>query len=216
MRLVHDMFRRECALMPRLVRGVAANDLVGARVITGHIEIVSAVLRQHHQGEDELVWPLLLERCPEEVAALLELMESQHNEIEKIASEIDTATQAWRESAGFEARDALAGALDRLLPLLNEHLSMEEQRVVPIMERYITAADWNRVVETEVADADPEGLPLAFGMLIYEGDPEVIDKVISNMPPEVRSVIRELATQAFALHSELVHGTATPPRSTEL
>jgi hypothetical protein len=36
------------------------------------------------------------------------------------------------------------------------------------------------------------------------------------MPAEVQPVMRDLATQAFAAHAQLIHGTATPPRSTEL
>jgi hypothetical protein len=55
-------------------------------------------------------------------------------------------------------------------------------------------------------------------MLMYEGDPEVVNAAIATMPEPVRPVIRELAEadQAFAEHSRLVHGTAMSPRITEL
>ena len=44
-------------------------------------------------------------------------------------------------------------------------------------------------------------MPLGFGMLMYEGDPEVVDAAIATMPKPVRPVIRELAAQAFAEHA---------------
>jgi hypothetical protein len=53
-------------------------------------------------------------------------------------------------------------------------------------------------------------------MAMYEGDPDIVAAVISTMPAEVRPVIHSMATQAYAAHAELIYGTPTPPRSTEL
>ena len=215
MLMLHDSFRREFGLMPGLVSGAAAGDRERAQVITAHITYVSTVLHHHHHGEDVHVWPLLAERCPAECAPLVELMEAQHEDIARIGREIDDGLRAWAGAAAGP-REALAAALVRLIPVLRGHLAAEEEHVVPLMERHITAAEWKEIVEKEAADVDPASLPLGFGMLMYEGDPEVIDAAIATMPEQVRPVIRELAAQAFAEHSRLVHGTATPPRSTEL
>ena len=215
MLMLHDSFRREFGLMPGLVRGAAARDRERAQVITAHITYVSTILHHHHHGEDVHVWPLLAERCAAECAPLVELMEAQHEDIARIGREIDEGLRAWAGAAAGP-REALAAALVRLIPVLRGHLAAEEEHVVPLMERHITAAEWNEIVEKEAADVDPASLPLGFGMLMYEGDPEVVDAAIATMPEQVRPVIRELAAQAFAEHSRLVHGTATPPRSTEL
>jgi hypothetical protein len=56
-------------------------------------------------------------------------------------------------------------------------------------------------------------LPLVFGMTLYEANPEVMQKTLAELPPEVRSVLQEQGQRAFASHSERVYGTATPPRS---
>lgn len=86
----------------------------------------------------------------------------------------------------------------------------------PLAEKYVTAAEWARMVGAEGAEMPQEMLPLAFGLVMYEGDPEVVDEALSQMPAEARPVIRQLASEAFASHSERVHGTTTPPRSTEV
>ena len=216
MYMFHDMFRREFSLMPGLVRGVTAGDQKRTQIISGHIANVNSVLHAHHGSEDKHVWPLLHDRGPEDVAAIVQLMESQHAELEKTASEADEAVAAWRSSATAGTRDALASTLDNLIPLLKAHMAAEEEHVVPLMEQHITAAEWIRMAGEGAADVDPETLILGFGMVMYEGDPEIIDITVKNLPEEVRPVIRQLASQAFAAHAELVHGTATPPRSTEL
>ena len=55
--------------------------------------------------------------------------------------------------------------------------------------------------------------PLILGMMMYEGEPAVIQKVLSQLPEDVRPFVAQAARQAFAAHSERVHGTATPVRS---
>jgi hypothetical protein len=46
MLIVHDMFRREFALMSGLVRGVAADDRDRAQIIGDHIEGATSALHQ--------------------------------------------------------------------------------------------------------------------------------------------------------------------------
>jgi hypothetical protein len=214
--MVHDMFRREFGLMPGVVRAVADGDRDRAAVIAGHIGMVTAILHEHHQAEDDLIWPVLVERCAPETAPLVGLMESQHEEVAAIGRAVDEALAGWTAHAGPAAREALAGALDRLVAVLRDHLALEEERVVPLIVKALPAAEWAQMLEKVAGGLPAEQLTLTFGMMMYEGDPEIIDLTVTNMPPEVRPVIKELASGAFAAHSRAVHGTATPPRSTEL
>ena len=213
--VVHDVFRREFALMPGLIATVAPGDHDRAELVGDHIDGLTSLLHHHHEGEDAHVWPLLGERCPDSVAAL----GSMHHQHEQLASHLDgvsAALAAWRVDAAAAAGQRLAVALDRTLPLLRQHLEDEERYVVPLMERCLSAVEWDEMVQKGAADADPAQLPLNFGMLMYEGDPEIIERVLAAMPAEARPVITALAAQTFAEHSRAVHGTPTPPRSTEL
>ncbi|SNR94987.1 Hemerythrin-like domain-containing protein [Streptosporangium subroseum] len=213
MYMVHTVFRREFALLPALVRGVTVGDKERSQLIADHIGLLNSSLHHHHHGEDKHLWPRLLERGSTEIAPIVHVMEEQHEGIEKAHNEINAALEAWRGSAASEPRKALADTIDRLIPLLNEHMGMEEERVLPIIAKTITAAEWGQMVQEGGADTPPEHLPLLFGMMMYEGDPDVIEIAVSSMPAEARPVIKDLASQAFASYSELIHGTATPPRS---
>lgn len=64
--------------------------------------------------------------------------------------------------------------------------------------------------------ADPVRMPLLFGLLAYEGDPEVTQEVIEHMPPEIGTAMAILSSEAFAQYAKRVHGTPTPAKSGEL
>jgi hemerythrin-like domain-containing protein len=215
MLMMHNMFRREFALMPGLVGAVVAGEHDRAQIIGDHVEAVIDILHQHHTHEDENIWPLLLARCGESVAPLAGLMHCQHQQVATLLHRVDEALRIWRDAVTVESREALADVLDRLIPALTEHLSAEEDRVVPLMEQYITVAEWHAPMGSELAP-DPAQFPLAFALLSYEGDLHSIDQAIASMPIDARPVIRQLAAKTFAEHSQRVHGTATPPRSTDL
>jgi hypothetical protein len=142
-------------------------------------------------------------------------MHGQHQQVATLLHQIDEALSIWRDAVTVEFRDAVADILGRLIPALKEHLSTEEDRVVPLMAQYITVAEWHPPMGSELA-ADPAQFALIAGLLMYEGDPHSIDQYVAAMPADVRAVIRQLAAKTFAEHSQRVHGTATPPRTTDL
>jgi hemerythrin-like domain-containing protein len=211
---VHTFFRREFGLMPALVRGVTARDKERSQIVADHLELLNTVLHHHHRAEDKHLWPRLLDRGSKDVASLVHVMEGHHESVETMIAEVDGATRSWRSSAASQSGEALADALDRMISLLNDHMGMEEEFILPIVEKYITAAEWDLMVQEGAAETPRENIPLIFGMVMYEGDPAVVHRILSQMPTEVRAVMKEQASQAFASHAQRVHGTATPPRIT--
>lgn len=210
-------FRREFGLMPGLLRGIA--DPERARIIAHHFDAITATLHHHHHSEDEDVWPLLLQRVGVAATAPVESMEAQHAQLADALSGLQARVREWSAAPTADVAETLAKDTQQLVWLLNEHLGAEEEHLVPLMERHITAAETQEIVAKGGAigaTGDPESLPLAFGMMMYEGDPEVVDRAVASVPSPVREVIRGLAQEAFAAHSRVIHGTPTPPRSTEI
>ena len=193
---------------------MAAGDNQRSALIAHHVAIVSSVLNHHHSGEDEYVWPRLRERCPEDCAALVDVMEDQHHAIHNGLLQVAQAREPWRDTASADARHALADAIDRLLPAMSEHLAVEEERVVPLIEQYVTQAEYVRVAQEQGAEVPPDKLPAMFGMYMYEADPAAIDLAVAEMPPEVQPVIRDLARKAYVAYAEELYGTPAPPRVT--
>jgi hypothetical protein len=209
---VHTMFRREFGLMPGLVRAVTVGDTRRVRLVADHVALVSGVLNVHHSAEDKHIWPLLRDRCPEECAPLVDVMENQHHAIDTRLLQATKAAQAWRDSASAGARDALADAVDRLIPVTTEHLALEEKRVVPLIEQYITEAEYMLLAQEGAAHVVPDKLPAVLGMVMYEAAPAVIDMIAAEMPAEVQPAIKDLAATAYAAYARELYGTGTPTR----
>jgi hypothetical protein len=84
---------------------------------------MTGFLNGHHSGEDKHIWPHLLQRCPGRCGPVVAVLEDQHDAI----NEVGEAVAAWRGSESQNARDALALAIDRLLPVTAGHLALEEE-----------------------------------------------------------------------------------------
>jgi hemerythrin-like domain-containing protein len=208
--MVHTAFRREFGLMPELVRGVAAGDRARAAVVADHIELIGDALHHHHSGEDRVIWPALLERCPDSLAPLINLMEEHHERIADLGGRLAKAVAEWRTGGDPAARDSAAQVLDDLLPALHEHLGMEEERVMPLVEEHITADEWDGMVAEAGATTPQDKLALMFGIMMYEGEPAAVQDALANMPAEMRPIIAEVGPQAYAAYAQIVYGTTTP------
>jgi iron-sulfur cluster repair protein YtfE (RIC family) len=187
--LVHRVFRREFTLAPRLVRATAAGDTSQAAIVAGHIGEMMHMLHHHHTAEDELLWPRLLERARLD-RDVIELMEAQHAAIAELLAAIDDSMRSWVQTADPEAREKLATRLDPLPAALTEHLQAEEDHVLPIVERTITAAEWRQLAERGMA-ALPRARMLVFlGRIFEEADVDERREFLRHIPAPARVAYR--------------------------
>jgi hemerythrin-like domain-containing protein len=212
--VLHNALRREFRLLPALVRGVPDADAARARVVAEHIDFLTTILHAHHHGEDVVLWPILLDRGPAEITPIVHVMEGHHERIDQLTLQIATALAGWRASAGSAAGGSLAESLDQLIVVLEEHLGMEEEHILPVAAKHVTTVEWDQIGEAAGIEVDPALHPVGLGMLMYEGDPEVVELDMARMPPEVRELMKKTAPQAYEAHSLRVHGTL-PRRGAE-
>jgi hypothetical protein len=208
--VVHTAFRREFRLAPSLVRGTSAGDLSRASIVAGHLELMTGFLHLHHTGEDRLLWPRLLDRAPKEVAAVVTLMQTQHERIHDLLTSAEGLLQHWKNRAGAAERDELADALDQLYVVLDEHLDAEEQNLLPLAACWLSAAEWRQLGEQAMAELPQHNLPLVFGMFMYQGDPDVISSMLAQAPLVPRLLMPVLGPKIYARYARRVHGTAKP------
>lgn len=209
MYVVHAAFRREFALLPALVRGVAAGEADRARIVADHIELLVEFLHEHHSGEDAVLWPRLLARAPKEVDPVIHLVEGHHENIEALSGQVEVLLKTWGDGAAGADREELATVLERLTVALYEHMGLEEKLILPLAERHIFASEWEQMVAEGAAMLPPERVPVLLGMVMYEGGAD-------TLPPDLVAALGDVAPQAYAAYAERVHGTATPPHSTDV
>jgi len=207
----HAMFRREFGLIPSLIRKVAERDTLRSEIVGGHIDLLCRILHTHHEAEDRLLWPLLLERCGNRVQSIVPMAQAQHDSLDTSLETIRALLAPWRSSGrgGFP----LAMASTELNRTLDEHMALEEDEILPLAEQCVTAAEWRLLAAHGHARFSARELPLYFGMAMYGMDPGFLRDAVAEAPLAARVLVPRFATRAYARHSMRVHGTATPPRA---
>jgi hypothetical protein len=208
--VVHDSIRRQFGQAPALVRGVAPGDTDRAAVVADHLDLLGALLHHHHVGEDRLLWPVLQPRLPADVAERVARMQSQHDGIAEGQAAVTGAVAAWRDGAGEDEREALATTWEDLVARITEHLAAEEQHILPLAAAHMTPAEWQRLGEEGIGGLPRKQLPLVFGMVMYQADPEVIRGILAHAPLLPRLLMPYLAPRVYARYAQRLHGTTTP------
>jgi len=171
---------------------------------------MTGALDHHHQNEDELLWPRLLQRTPVDTR-LVERMEALHAAIAEILGRVDAVLPAWQ--GGTSARDgnALVDDLAELHARLEEHLDEEEQHILPIVARIIAATEWDELAERGFA-AMPKRRALVFlGHILESASPAEWSRFLRRVPPPVRVLYRLTGIRAFTRDTAALRvGLANP------
>jgi hemerythrin-like domain-containing protein len=152
MLLVHNGFRAVLASAPALIK--CGNGDPGRRaLIADYYASVLAALETHHQGEEMVLFPLLIERAPEEWGTV-DLAIEQHHEVVSALAAAKTSVASWGAKGDDEADDVVK-TLAALNEALSPHLDHEEAVIVPLLEDHMTLEDWG-MLEAGVRAKLPE------------------------------------------------------------
>ncbi|WP_245717604.1 hemerythrin domain-containing protein [Nocardia jejuensis] len=204
--LVHRAFRRHFDALPALVGGVADGDTTRARRLVEFLTELDTGLHHHHSAEDELMWPLLLERAETDGALILR-MEEQHERIAELIARADRHAAEFATAAHPQVREHLVATLSALATALDEHMTEEETFVLPLAERVMTAHEWEALGERG-RGAVPKDRQLVFLGFVLQGVPHADRrKFLSDMPFAARVAWRLLGRRAFAKEYRSIYGT---------
>jgi hemerythrin-like domain-containing protein len=165
MAIIHRTFRNVYDESARLVRAAPTPSPARVTFLADHIDFGLAMLHVHHEGEDELLYPKLVERAPEQ-AAVTEEVEHEHLLIKTALDAASAACTAWRQRPSAETGEALAASLDQLNSITQPHLDDEEQKVVPLAAVTLTQQEWEAVGKHSVAQIPSKKRGIAFGMIL--------------------------------------------------
>ena len=185
MAIIHRTFRKTYDDSARLVRAAAAPSPGRVTFLADHIDFALAMLHVHHEGEDELLYPKLIERVPDQ-APMTEEVEHEHQLVGTALEAASAASAAWRQRPSAETAEALAAALDQLNAVTQRHLDDEEQKIVPLAAVTLTQQEWDTLGKHGVAQIPRNKRGIAFGMILEplgEADRAFMKGVL---PPPVR------------------------------
>ncbi|WP_328461352.1 hemerythrin domain-containing protein [Actinoplanes sp. NBC_00393] len=195
--LVHRVFRREFRMLPALVRAVAPGDTARAEAIGDHLHNLAGALHHHHTAEDELLWPLLLDRAQMH-ADLIHRMEAQHDRLHEPLERISELNPRWRATASAADRDELADVIAQASVALDEHLADEEAEILPLVSEHLTHAEWDALGRRGQEAIPKNKLALVFlGSLFEEATPQEKQRFLAQMPPPIRLVWRLVGDRTY-------------------
>src|SRR6516165_6268195 len=185
MAIVHRLFRQAYDEAARLVRAAPTPSPERVTFLADHIDLVLGGLHSHHQDEDELLYPKLIERVPEQ-APVTEQVEHEHQVIATALDAASAACAAWRQRPSAETGEALAAALDHLNEVVQPHLDDEEQKVVPLAAVTLTQPEWDAMGKHGVAWIPNKMKGPAFGMILEPLDAADRAYMMKHVPAPVR------------------------------
>ncbi|MEU1204942.1 hemerythrin domain-containing protein [Nocardia sp. NPDC005825] len=204
--VVHNAFRRHFRALPALAAGVAPGDVERARVLADFLAELGTGLHSHHTGEDELMWPLLLERAPMAAALVLRL-EEQHERIAELSTRAQRDAAAFATAADPAARDRFAATATALAAALDEHLAEEETHILSIVEQVMTVPEWRALGERGRAHMPKDRQLVFLGFLLHAASAPDRRKVLAELPRTARLAWRLLGRRTFDREYRQVYGT---------
>ncbi len=202
--VVHRVFRREFDLLPDLIEGVRAGDTARAAVLAEHLTDVVGALHHHHQAEDDLIWPLLLERATLH-QDLVHRMEKQHAALEAALDRIDELTPRWRRSADPVEGRELAAVVRDASAILREHMGEEERDILPVIAEHLSVEEWGKVGERGGnAIQDKRKRLLFLGAILEDASPEEQREFLGELPPPVRVLWKLTGRRAYGGYTRLI------------
>lgn len=205
--VVHRSFRREFRLMPGLLRSVSTGDTARSEYIGDHIKLYAELLHHHHTGEDELLWPKLLDRVGSLNTELVQRMEAQHEVVGAGLAKVDALLPRWLSTADRATGDELAAILADVSTALDEHLTEEENEILPLASIYITQAEWHALGE-HGKNSLPKGSKgfVVLGSILEEATPTEHSRFLGILPPPVRFIYKLFGAGIYRRAQARLHG----------
>jgi deazaflavin-dependent oxidoreductase (nitroreductase family) len=127
-KVVHDAFRRELALIKKELIASDGKATLGAQLRVNCLTFCQG-LHNHHTGEDTMLFPFLADRHPELAPTLTRLGE-EHERIAALVEDLRRVLTA-TENAGT---GAVRAEVERLMAELEAHLDYEEEQLIPALD----------------------------------------------------------------------------------
>jgi hemerythrin-like domain-containing protein len=207
MAIVHRTFRAAYDESARLVRAEVSPTPERVTFLADHIDLALGLLHHHHESEDLLLWPKLLERAPEQ-AATVQRVADQHHDVAAAIERAETANRSWRSDPGSRERDELADSLEALNAALQVHLDDEERHVVPLAATTLTQEEWNALGEHSRAGIPKDKMFVAFGMLLEPLSEDDRRYMMSDVPVFVKVLWRVVGQRSWRSYERTLRQAA--------
>ena len=206
MRALHAALRRDLSRLRDAAAQIDNSAGAPATVLAGW-DTFRAELDNHHQAEDDDLWPVLRRELsePGELASV-DAMVEEHKHIEPALEGVDAALRGGGE---------LAAPVETLSTVVLDHLAHEEREVLPLIEQHMTRAQWRAFMVKERNKRPPRERPEFLTWVLDDAGERDAAAVLTELPPPARLVYRWVLRPRYdAQHRWQISSTAAPGRDT--
>jgi len=198
---VSDMYAIHKALLGALDAAPAyvaeaGLDAERVEVIGSFYENVIEFLHVHHGSEDEMLYPILEQRCAESRSAL-EQIDEQHKTLYAPMDAGRSAAATWRAAPSTDNAQAVIDAMGSIAAALRPHLAAEETVVLPIATKWISPEEWESMAGHSMMSFRADKPWLMVGLVREQLDQEHRDGMLAGMSPETRATWTDRMEPAF-------------------
>ena len=203
--VVHRTFRRSCAELPDLVRGLRPGDTARAGLVVDAVRFMLMGLEAHHLSEDEFLWPRLAARAVVQAEAITR-MEEQHHRLEELVTQVRGALDGLAADPRQPLCEQVAAQLAELGSVLTAHMDEEENTILPLAAEHLSVAEWEELGEISLAKLEKKHLLRAFSALMAVATPEEQQTILTKAPLPARLLWRLSGRRSQARWEARLHG----------
>ena len=191
---VHGVFRDTLGAAGELVGGVAPGDSERLALVANYYDNILFFLEAHHDGEEEIVFPALRERCPDQ-QALLDRLDEEHKEAIALMATAQGSLAAW--AGGDAAARTVVDDLGALRAKLVTHLDREEAEAMPLCAENLSAEEWGSLSAHGMANFHGDKIWLILGLIRERMTEAQRAAMLEHMPPPAVEMWTGMGEQAF-------------------
>ena len=193
-RVIHAAVRRDLDRLEAALRTFPDGDRSRAAGLLRGWDNLDAQLRKHHEQEDELIWPMLLQAGVD--AVLLREMEEEHQQMADALQRTDAAMQRFGSAATRSDALTAADSMVATQVVVERHLQHEEQELEPALRPHLETPEW-RAVEKRLRAGSPVEGGRMFAWLLDGSGPDADGFLRSMVPRPVLFVLSRVLGRGY-------------------
>jgi len=169
------------------------------------VQVTLSVLHEitnHHQREDDVLWPVIAASAGGAVD--LEPLSDDHTELHEVLERAGVALPLFARDPSTGA-PVLAPVLTELADLLDEHITEEEAEVFPVIREHVSAADFARCERMFQKGTSPGQLLFVLPWIVDQCDEAESAELRKTAPAPLMLLLR-LGQGRYTRRRDLVRG----------
>jgi len=178
--VIHRAIRGDLGRLTANLDTIAARGAAPAqaRAICRYTKALLAEIRAHHDGEDDILWPVAAAAAGQAVDTWP--LTDDHLAIAAVVAVTGQAMASFRAAASGPAAGELSVSAGQLRDMLDEHMADEEGQVFPVLRRYVRAETYRWCEQQMRRKATLPGLRFTAPWLARYSRPDELSRLLAG------------------------------------